>query len=112
MTSLQVPALGVGLRATDFEDEFRALRAVRHNNDAVATELGISEATIKDFLENQSFSPLMQTYLIAAILQLENVNSQGELQPFVRFKRHFAEERHPRQQWDSNSGLSYEKRAF
>ncbi len=43
------------------------------------TELGISEATIKDFLENQSFSPLMQTYLIAAILQLENVKNRNIL---------------------------------
>ena len=43
------------------------------------TELGISEATIKDFLENQSFSPLMQTYLIAAVLQLENVKNRNIL---------------------------------
>ena len=58
------------------------------------TELGISEASIKKFLENQSFSPLMQTYLIGAVLQLENVNNRNilidlattkETEDFARF---------------------------
>lgn len=58
------------------------------------TELGISEASIKKFLENQSYSPLMQTYLIGAVLQLENVNNRNilidlattkETEDFARF---------------------------
>jgi len=58
------------------------------------TELGISEASIKKFLENQSFSPLMQTYLIGAVLQLENVKDRNilielattkETEDFARF---------------------------
>jgi len=63
-------------------------------NVETLTELGISNASIKKFLENQSFSPLMQTYLIGAVLQLENVNNRNilidlattkETEDFARF---------------------------
>ncbi|MGI9533938.1 MAG: hypothetical protein ACR2NW_03215 [Thermodesulfobacteriota bacterium] len=63
-------------------------------NIAQLTEIGFSEATIKKFLKNQSFSPLMQTYLIAAVLQLENVKNRNilielastkETEDFARF---------------------------
>jgi len=43
------------------------------------TELGINEAAINSFLANQSFSPSMQTYLIEAVLQLENVKNRSVL---------------------------------
>lgn len=43
------------------------------------TELGISEESIEKFLANQSFSPSMQTYLIEAVLQLENVKNRNIL---------------------------------
>ena len=58
------------------------------------TELGISETTIEKFLANQAFSPSMQTYLIEAVLQLENVKNRNilielastkETEDFARF---------------------------
>ena len=57
-------------------------------------DLGIDKKTIEKFLTNQSYSPIMQTYLIAAVLQLENVENRSllielaitkETEDFARF---------------------------
>jgi len=63
-------------------------------NVAKLSELGIDEATIEKFLTNKLYSPMMQTYLISAVLQLENVENRSilielaytkETEDFARF---------------------------
>lgn len=58
------------------------------------TEIGISKQTIKKFLTNEAYSPLMQTILIEAVIQLENVKDRNiiielattrETEDFARF---------------------------
>jgi len=58
------------------------------------TAIGISEQTIEKFLANEAYSPLMQTYLIEAVIQLENVKDRNilielattkETEDFARF---------------------------
>jgi len=58
------------------------------------TEIGISKQTIEKFLTNEAYSPLMQTILIEAVIQLENVKGRNilielattkETEDFARF---------------------------